>query len=166
MEKNKVAVLAGGCFWGMEELFRKQSGVIDTQAGYTGGENEHPNYEHHPGHAEALKITYDPAKISYPELLDFFFRIHDPTTMNRQGNDVGESYRSVIFYADEEQRSEAEKFIALVNESHRWPGPVVTTLEPLGVFTDAEECHQDYLQKNPGGYTCHFVREMPSFLKK
>lgn len=164
--ETKTAVLAGGCFWGMEELFRKLPGVIDTQAGYTGGKNEHPTYENHPGHAEALKITYDPSKITYPELLDFFFRIHDPTTMNQQGNDVGESYRSAIFFADEEQRNEASAFIHRVNASHQWPSPVVTTLEPLKTFTDAEEDHQDYLQKHPGGYTCHFVREMPSFLMK
>jgi peptide-methionine (S)-S-oxide reductase len=164
--ENNVAVFAGGCFWGMEELFRKQPGVIDTEAGYTGGKNEDPTYENHPGHAEALKITYDPSKTSYPELLDFFFRIHDPTTMNQQGNDVGSSYRSAIFYANEEQKQEAEKFIKLVDDSHRWPAPVVTTVEPLKTFTVAEEYHQDYLQKNPDGYTCHFVRDIPSFLSK
>jgi peptide-methionine (S)-S-oxide reductase len=164
MESQKTAVLAGGCFWGMEELFRKQPGVLDTETGYTGGDNENPTYENHPGHAEALKITYDSTKTSYPKLLDFFFRIHDPTTMNRQGNDVGTAYRSAIFYADDEQKKEAEAFIERVNASHRWPNPVVTTLEPLGIFSKAEQYHQDYLQKNPDGYTCHFVREMPSFL--
>jgi peptide-methionine (S)-S-oxide reductase len=164
MNSTNVAVLAGGCFWGMEELFRKQPGVIDTEAGYTGGENDNPSYEHHPGHAEALKITYDPTKTSYPELLDFFFRIHDPTTKNRQGNDVGASYRSAIFYANDEQKKEAEAFIERVNASHRWSDPVVTTLEPLGRFYEAESYHQDYLQKNPDGYTCHFVRNIPSFL--
>lgn len=162
--RTQTAVLAGGCFWGLEELFRKQPGVIDTEAGYTGGENEHPTYEHHPGHAEALKIVFDPEQTSYKKLLDFFFRIHDPTTLNRQGNDVGSAYRSAIFYADETQKKEAEAFIKLVNESGRWPDPVVTTLEPLRSFTEAEGYHQDYLQKNPGGYTCHFVRSMPSFL--
>lgn len=162
--ETKFAVLAGGCFWGMEELFRKQPGVIDTEAGYTGGVNDNPTYQNHPGHAEALKITFDPTKTSYPELLDFFFRIHDPTTMNQQGNDIGESYRSAIFYADDEQRQEAEKFIKLVDDSHRWSDPVVTTIEPLTAFTKAEEEHQDYLQKHPAGYTCHFVRNIPSFL--
>jgi peptide-methionine (S)-S-oxide reductase len=157
------AVFAGGCFWGMEELFRKLPGVINTETGYTGGHNERPTYEDHPGHAEALLIEFDPSKITYRELLDFFFRIHDPTTLNRQGNDVGTSYRSAIFYVDETQKKEAEAFIELVNESERWPSPVVTTLEPLGVFTEAEGYHQDYLQKNPGGYTCHFIR-MPSYL--
>ena len=155
---TKTAVFAGGCFWGMEELFRKQKGVIDTETGYTGGKNEHPTYENHPGHAEALMITYDPSKTTYRELLDFFFRIHDPTTMNRQGNDVGSSYRSAIFYANDEEKKEAESFVELVNASKRWPDPVVTTLEPLSKFTPAEPSHQDYLQNNPGGYTCHFVR--------
>lgn len=148
----------------MEELFRGQPGVLDTEAGYTGGENDHPTYENHPGHAEALRITYDPTKTSYPQLLDFFFRIHDPTTKNRQGNDIGTSYRSAIFYADDEQKNEAEAFIARVNASHRWPDPVVTTLEPLRQFYEAESYHQDYLQKHPDGYTCHFVRNIPSFL--
>lgn len=162
---TKIAVLAGGCFWGLEDLFRQQPGVVDTEAAYVGGENEHPTYENHPGHAEALKIEYDPSKTSYPELLDFFFRIHDPTTMNRQGNDVGASYRSAIFYADEEQKKEAEKFIELVNQNGAWGKPVVTTVEPVKNYFKAEESHQDYLQKNPGGYTCHFVRSIPSFLK-
>lgn len=155
---TKTAVLAGGCFWGMEELFRAQPGVIDTEAGYTGGKNEHPTYQNHPGHAEALQITYDPAKTSYETLLDFFFRIHDPTTRNQQGNDIGTSYRSTIFYATEEEEMAAEHMIARVNDSGRWPNPVVTTLEPLNTFTPAEEEHQDYLQKHPGGYTCHFIR--------
>lgn len=162
---QQTAVFAGGCFWGMEELFRKLPGVIDTDAGYTGGSNTNPNYENHPGHAEALKITFDPSITSYKNLLDFFFQIHDPTTMNRQGNDIGSSYRSAIFYADEEQKKEAEAFIKLVDASGRWPDPVVTTLEPLGEFTEAEAYHQDYLQKNPGGYTCHFVRGGGSYLK-
>ena len=164
MDTTKIAVFAGGCFWGMEELFRMLPGVIDTETGYTGGENENPTYQNHPGHAEALRIEYDPTKTSYPELLDFFFRIHDPTTLNQQGNDVGTSYRSAIFYADGEQKKEAEKFIWIVNDSKRWPDPVTTTLEPLSKFTAAEPEHQDYLQNNPGGYTCHFVRSMPSYI--
>ncbi|MFZ2804362.1 MAG: peptide-methionine (S)-S-oxide reductase MsrA [Patescibacteria group bacterium] len=160
----KTAVFAGGCFWGMEELFRKQPGVVDTETGYTGGEDKNPTYRHHPGDAEALQITYDPTKTSYPELLDFFFRIHDPTTLNQQGNDIGTSYRSAIFYATGEEKTEAEKFIDLVNKSGQWKNPVTTTLEPLTKFTPAEPEHQDYLQNNPGGYTCHFVRKMPSYL--
>lgn len=162
---TQIAVLAGGCFWGMEELVRKLPGVIDTEAGYTGGENANPTYENHPGHAEALKVVYDPAKTSYDAILDFFFQIHDPTTLNRQGNDVGESYRSAIFYADDEQKHEAEKFIKIVNDSKRWERPIVTSLEPLTTFYPAEGYHQDYLQNNPGGYTCHFVRAGGSYLK-
>lgn len=152
---EKKAYLAGGCFWGLEELFRTQEGVLSTGAGYTGGENENPTYENHPGHAEALEITYDPEKTTYRNLLDFFFQIHNPTTLNQQGNDRGTSYRSAIFYQNEEERKEAEEFIRLVNESGRWPDPVVTTLEAFDRFYRAEEYHQEYLQKNPGGYTCH-----------
>jgi len=156
--QTKKAILAGGCFWGMEELFRAQPGVIDTEAGYTGGENDDPTYKHHPGHAEALEITYDPEQTSYEALLDFFFRIHDPTTKDQQGNDIGSAYRSAIFYNGEEEKQQAEKIIQIVNDSGRWKNPVVTTLEPLSVFHQAEGYHQDYLQKNPGGYTCHFIR--------
>lgn len=151
------AYLAGGCFWGLEELVREQPGVLDTEAGYTGGENENPTYENHPGHAEALEVTYDPEKISYQQLLDFFFQIHNPTTLNRQGNDIGTSYRSAIFYQNEEEKQVAEDMIRIVNESKRWKDPVVTTLEPFSVFYPAETYHQDYLQKNPGGYTCHAI---------
>lgn len=164
MESTDIAVFAGGCFWGMEELFRRLPGVLDTEVGYTGGRNEHPTYEDHPGHAEALKITFNPSRITYRELLDFFFQVHDPTTLNRQGNDVGDSYRSAIFFANAAQKREAEAFIDLVNASHRWPDPVVTKLESLGSFTLAEGYHQDYLQKNPAGYTCHFVREGGSYI--
>ncbi len=153
----KQAVFAGGCFWGLEELVRQVPGVLDTEAGYTGGENENPTYENHPGHAEALSISYDPDVVSYRELLDFFFRVHNPTTLNRQGNDIGTSYRSAVFYAGEEEKREAEGMIAIVDGSGRWKDPVVTTLEPLGAFYPAEKYHQDYLQKNPGGYTCHSV---------
>lgn len=154
---QKKAYLAGGCFWGLEELFREKEGIISIEAGYTGGENENPTYENHPGHAEALEITYDPEKTSFRKILDFFFQIHNPTTLNRQGNDKGASYRSAIFYQNEEGRKEAQDFIRLVDESGRWPDPVVTTLEPFTQFYRAEEYHQDYLQKNPGGYTCHAI---------
>lgn len=154
---SKKIVLAGGCFWGLEDLLREQTGVIATEVGYTGGINENPTYEHHPGHAEAVEIEYDPDKTSYRNLLDFFFQIHNPTTLNQQGNDRGTSYRSAIFYGTEEERKEAEDFIEIVNESERWADPVVTTLEPLTRFYPAEAYHQDYLQKNKGGYTCHAI---------
>jgi peptide-methionine (S)-S-oxide reductase len=155
---KKAAYLAGGCFWGLEELFREEKGVLDTTAGYTGGDNENPTYENHPGHAEALEIIYDVKQTNFENLLDFFFRIHDPTTVNRQGNDIGSSYRSAIFYQNEDEKSVAQKFIDKVNESGRWSSPVVTSLEPLTKFYSAEEYHQDYLRKNPGGYTCHYER--------
>lgn len=154
---NKKIVLAGGCFWGMEELIRKQSGVINTVVGYTGGKNENPTYENHPGHAEAVEVEYDEIKTAYKDLLDFFFQIHNPTTLNKQGNDTGTSYRSAIFYANDEEKIEAENFIEIVNKSKRWSGPVVTTLEPLKKFYPAEDYHQDYLQRNPNGYTCHAI---------
>ncbi len=153
----KEAFLAGGCFWGLEELFRSFKGVIDTEAGYTGGKNENPTYENHPGHAEALRITYDPAKVSYKEILDFFFQIHNPTTLNQQGNDKGTSYRSAIFYMNDEEKAVAQEMIDIVNASMRWEDPVVTSLEPFKEFYLAEEYHQDYLQKHPGGYTCHAI---------
>lgn len=161
---NKKIVLAGGCFWGLEDLIRTQPGVVNTEVGYTGGKNENPTYENHPGHAEAVEIEYDPEKTSYKKLLDFFFQIHNPTTLNQQGNDVGTSYRSAIFYANEEEKKEAEDFISTVNASKRWKDPVVTTLESLDVFYKAEGYHQDYLQKNPGGYTCHAIY-FDSYLK-
>jgi peptide-methionine (S)-S-oxide reductase len=153
----KTAILAGGCFWGLQDLIRTQPGIIETEVGYCGGKNENPTYEFHPGHAEAVLITYDDTKISYKNLLDFFFQIHNPTTLNQQGNDHGTSYRSAIFYANEEEKREAEEFIEIVNESGRWPDPVITTLEPFTRFWPAEDYHQDYLVKNPGGYTCHAV---------
>lgn len=149
-------VIAGGCFWGVEELFRTQPGVIDTEVGYVGGENSDPTYENHPGHAEAVKITYNPGETSEAELLDYLFQIHDPTTMNRQGNDIGSSYRSAIFYQNDAQKAEAEA--AIKRNQVYWEAPIVTQLEPLMTFWPAEEYHQDYLQKNPGGYTCHFER--------
>jgi peptide-methionine (S)-S-oxide reductase len=142
----------------MEELFREQAGVIDTEVGYSGGANEHPTYENHPGHAEVLRVTYDPEKTTLHNLFDYFFRIHDPTTPNRQGNDVGDSYRSVIFYENDEEKSVAAKMIDEVNRSGRWTSPVVTQVVPRATFWSAEEYHQDYLKKNPGGYTCHYER--------
>ena len=161
---TKTAILAGGCFWGLEDLIRTQNGVVETEVGYIGGKNANPTYEFHPGHAEAVQIAYDDTKTSYRNLLDFFFQIHNPTTLNQQGNDRGTSYRSAIFYADEEERAEAEKFIEIVNESERWENPVVTTLEPQGRFWTAEGYHQKYLMKNPNGYTCHAVY-FDSYLK-
>ena len=155
---NKTIYLAGGCFWGLEELIRDEPGVVDTEVGYSGGENTNPTYENHPGHAEAVKVVYDDTQTTYAQVLDFFFRIHDPTTKNRQGNDVGSSYRSTIFYQSEEEKAEAERLIAITNESGLYPDPVVTTLEPFSAFYDAEGYHQDYLRKNPGGYTCHYIR--------
>jgi len=154
---NKKIVLAGGCFWGLEDLLRKQVGVINTEVGYTGGENENPTYENHPGHAEAVQVEFDDTKTSYKRLLDFFFQIHNPTTLNQQGNDIGTSYRSAIFYGNEAEKKEGENFINIVNKSSRWGSPVVTTLEPLGAFYKAEDYHQDYLLKNVGGYTCHAI---------
>ncbi len=150
-------VLGGGCFWGLQELIRSQPGVVSTTAGYSGGRVAHPTYDNHEGHAEVVEIVYDTSKTSLKKILDFFFQIHDPTTLNQQGNDRGSSYRSVIFYANEQERQEAHDFIDIVNRSKRWKDPVVTTLEPLVTFTKAEEYHQDYLQKFPDGYTCHRV---------
>ncbi|MGY4893727.1 MAG: peptide-methionine (S)-S-oxide reductase MsrA [Candidatus Saccharimonadota bacterium] len=152
----KTLLLAGGCFWGMEELFRTQPGVIDTEVGYAGGDNDTPTYEYHPGHAEALEITYDESVTNAAALLDYFYQIHDPTTMNRQGNDVGSSYRSAIFYTTAEEKAEAEA--AIVRNQIYWQSPIVTKLEKLTTFWPAEEYHQDYLQKNVGGYTCHYER--------
>ncbi|PID44299.1 MAG: peptide-methionine (S)-S-oxide reductase [Proteobacteria bacterium] len=151
----KKAYLAGGCFWGLEDLFRKQNGVLNTEVGYTGGATPNPTYRDHEGHAEAILIEYDDEVTSYRELLEYFFRVHNPTTLNRQGNDIGTSYRSTIFYRNDEEKAEAEAMVEFVNQSGKWPEPVVTTLEPLSVFYSAEDYHQDYLLKNPGGYTCH-----------
>ncbi len=161
---TEKAVLAGGCFWGMEKLIRNQPGVINTTVGYTGGKVENPTYENHEGHAEAIEIEYDPKKTSYKNLLDFFFQIHNPTTLNKQCNDIGNSYRSAIFYGNEEEKKEAENFIKIVNNSKRWKDPVVTTLEKLEKFYPAEDYHQDYLQKNPDGYSCHVIY-FESYLK-
>jgi len=152
------AVLAGGCFWGVQELFRRYDGVLSTRVGYTGGTTPNATYRNHGSHAEAVEIIFDPARISYRQILEFFFQIHDPTTRNRQGNDIGMSYRSAIFYTTEEQRRTAEDTIADVDESGLWPGKVVTEVVPAGDFWEAEPEHQDYLLHNPGGYTCHFIR--------
>ena len=154
---RETAVLAGGCFWGLEDLVRKQPGVLDTEVGYTGGQNDNPSYQNHPGHAEALEITYDSNATSYKRILDFFFQVHNPTTLNRQGNDRGTSYRSAIFYKNEDEKRIAEEMIQIVDDSARWPDPVITTIEPLTQFWGAEGYHQDYLVKNPGGYTCHRI---------
>jgi len=154
----KTATLAGGCFWGVEELIRALPGVTNTEVGYTGGTVANATYQNHEGHAEAIKITFDPAVISYEKILEFFFTIHDPTTLNRQGNDVGTSYRSAIFYQDDEQRQVAERVKQKVDRSGAWKRPVVTDIAPAKEFWTAEAYHQDYLQKNPNGYTCHFVR--------
>ena len=158
--KTEKATLAGGCFWGMEELIRQQPGVIKTVVGYTGGNVKNATYKNHEGHAEAVEITFDPTKTSYEKLLEFFFKLHDPTTLNRQGNDVGTSYRSAIFYNSEEQRQVAERVKAKVDKSGAWKRPVVTEITKAGDFWVAEDYHQDYLQKNPGGYTCHYVRNV------
>lgn len=152
------AILAGGCFWGVEELIRKLPGVISTVVGYTGGDVKNATYRNHGTHAEAIAVTFDSEKISYRELLEFFFQIHDPTTRNRQGNDKGTSYRSAIFYFDEAQKEIANTLIAEMTASGKWPGPIVTEVVPASDFWDAEEEHQDYLQKHPYGYTCHYVR--------
>jgi peptide-methionine (S)-S-oxide reductase len=152
------AVLAGGCFCGVQDLLRRYDGVLSTRVGYTGGAVRHATYRNHGGHAEAVEIIFDPARISYRQLLEFFFQIHDPSTRNRQGNDVGSSYRSAIFYTSEEQKRIAEDAIAEVDASGLWPGKAVTDVVPAGEFWEAEPEHQDYLLRNPGGYTCHFVR--------
>jgi peptide-methionine (S)-S-oxide reductase len=152
------AVLAGGCFWGMQDLIRKLPGVLNTRVGYTGGDVKNATYRNHGSHAEGIEIVFDPAIISYRKLLEFFFQIHDPTTKNRQGNDVGQSYRSAIYYVDEAQKAEALNTIADVEASGIWPGRVVTDVEPVSDFWEAEPEHQDYLERIPHGYTCHFPR--------
>jgi len=152
------AVLAGGCFWGMEDLIRKLPGVVSTRVGYTGGDVANATYRNHGTHAEGIEIHFDPDQISYRRILEFFFQIHDPTTPNRQGNDRGMSYRSAIYYVDDAQKAEAEDTIKDVDASGLWPGAVVTEVEPVGDFWEAEPEHQDYLLRIPNGYTCHFIR--------
>jgi peptide-methionine (S)-S-oxide reductase len=153
------AVLAGGCFWGMQDLIRRLPGVISTRVGYSGGDVPNATYRKHGTHAEAIEIIFDPARITFRTLLEFFFQIHDPTTRNRQGNDIGMSYRSAIFYTNEEQKRVAEDTIADVEASGIWPGKVVTEVTPVGPFWEAEPEHQDYLERIPNGYTCHFPRK-------
>lgn len=157
-----TAILAGGCFWGMEDLIRRLPGVLDTDVGYTGGTLDHPTYHEvttgKTGHAEALRIVYDPARLRYEDILKVFFQIHDPTTLNRQGNDRGSQYRSAIFYANDSERETAHRLIAAINASGKWPAPVVTEVAPAGPFYIAEDYHQDYLERLPHGYTCHYVR--------
>lgn len=152
------AVLAGGCFWGMQDLIRRKPGVLKTRVGYTGGDVPNATYRNHGTHAEGIEVIFDPNVISYRDILEFFFQIHDPTTLNRQGNDVGLSYRSAIYYVTDDQKSVAEDTITDVNASGIWPGRVVTELEPVGDFWEAEPEHQDYLRRVPNGYTCHFLR--------
>lgn len=163
-KKKAIATLAGGCFWGVEELIRAQPGVTSTVVGYTGGHTASPKYEQVKtgvtGHAEAIEVEFDPAKTSFEEILRFFFKLHDPTTVNRQGNDIGSQYRSAIFYHDEEQKKAAEQVKAAVEKSGAWKKPVVTEIVAAKPFYPAEDFHQDYLQKNPSGYTCHWVRDV------
>lgn len=156
--KTNVAILAGGCFWGVQELVRQLDGVISTEVGYTGGENSHPDYRNHPGHAEAVRVEFDPGVLTYRALLEYFFQIHNPTTLMRQGNDIGSSYRSAIYTTSDEQKAEAKQLIAEIDASGKWPGKVVTEVTDAVEFWSAEPEHQDYLQRNPNGYTCHFER--------
>ena len=157
-ESTETAILAGGCFWGMQDLLRKRPGIVSTRVGYSGGEVANATYRHHGNHAEAVEIVFDPSVTSYREILEFFFQIHDPTTKDRQGNDRGASYRSAIFYTNDEQKRVAEDTIADVEASGIWPGKVVTEVAAAGSFWEAEPEHQDYLVKYPNGYTCHFPR--------
>lgn len=161
--KTETAILAGGCFWGVEELLRQLKGVQDVDVGYTGGESKDPTYNDvktgTTGHAEAVRIVFDPSVLSYRDLLKYFFRLHDPTTLNRQGNDRGTQYRSAIFYADETQKKTAEEVRVEVDKSGKWKNPVITEISKAKPFYRAEEYHQDYLVKNPGGYTCHYLRD-------
>jgi peptide-methionine (S)-S-oxide reductase len=161
---NRKVYLAGGCFWGVEELFRVRKGIVATDVGYLGGQNDFPTYKNHPGHAEGIEITFNDEETSYKDILDYFFCIHDPTTIDRQGNDRGASYRSAIFFQNKEEKEIALEIIALVNQSNKWKGEVVTTLEPFTKFWLAEPEHQDYLLRNPNGYTCHFERFEGSIL--
>ncbi len=157
-DRTETAILAGGCFWGMQDLIRKRPGVVSTRVGYTGGQNANATYRNHPGHAEAIEIVFDPEQTSYRDMLEFFFQVHDPSTLNRQGNDIGTSYRSAIFPQSLEQQETALDTIADVDASGLWPAKAVTTIEEAGPFWEAEPEHQDYLERYPNGYTCHYVR--------
>lgn len=157
--QTETALLAGGCFWGMQDLLRRYPGVLSTRVGYSGGDVENATYRNHGTHAEAIEIVFDPALTSYRRILEFFFQIHDPSTANRQGNDIGLSYRSAIFYLNEEQKRIAEDTVKDVDASDLWPGKVVTEISPAGAFWEAEPEHQDYLERIPNGYTCHFIRK-------
>lgn len=158
MQNQEISILAGGCFWGMQDLIRKRPGVVQTRVGYTGGDVPHATYRNHGSHAEAIEITFDPGVLSYRQLLAFFFQIHDPTTYHRQGNDLGSSYRSAIFYLNETQKNTALQLIAEIDASGIWPGKVVTEVTPASDFWEAEPEHQDYLLRYPTGYTCHRIR--------
>ena len=158
MSNTETAILAGGCFWGMQDLIRKLPGVISSRVGYTGGDVANATYRNHGTHAEAIEVVFDPSILSYRKLLQFFFQIHDPTTLNRQGNDIGTSYRSSIFYANEEQKRIAEETVRGVQASGKWQGKVVTQVVPQGPFWEAEPEHQNYLERLPNGYTCHYIR--------
>ena len=155
---TETAILAGGCFWGMQDLIRRKPGVLSTRVGYTGGDVPNATYRNHGTHAEAIEVVFDPSQLSYREIMEFFFQIHDPSTKNRQGNDIGMSYRSAIYYTSDAQKQVAEETIADVNASGLWPGKVATELAPAADFWEAEPEHQDYLERIPNGYTCHFVR--------
>jgi peptide-methionine (S)-S-oxide reductase len=155
---TETAILAGGCFWGMQDLIRRMPGIVSTRVGYTGGDVRNATYRNHGTHAEAIELVFDPSRLSYRKILEFFFQIHDPSTKNRQGNDTGTSYRSAIYYTNDEQKKVAEDTISDVDASGIWPGKVVTELAPAGDFWEAEADHQDYLERIPNGYTCHFVR--------
>lgn len=157
-QRTEKAILAGGCFWGMQDLIRKRPGVLSTRVGYSGGDTPNATYRNHGSHAEAIEIVFDPDVVSYREVLELFFQIHDPTTRDRQGDDIGTSYRSAIFYTGEDQHREADDTIADVEASGLWPGKVVTEVAPAGAFWEAEPEHQDYLERYPAGYTCHFPR--------
>ena len=161
---TKKVYIAGGCFWGMEELFRVRPGILDTEVGYIGGSNDNPTYRNHPGHAEGLELTYNSEETSFKEILDYFFRIHNPTTVDQQGNDRGSSYRSAIFFQDDTEKNISKEVIQIVEDSNKWEGRVVTTLEPYSTFWPAEPEHQDYLQRIPNGYTCHFERFKQPFV--
>ena len=155
---TETAILAGGCFWGMQELIRRMPGMLSTRVGYTGGDVRNATYRNHGSHAEAIELVFDPAKLSYRQILEFFFQIHDPSTRNRQGNDMGTGYRSAIYYMSDAQKKVAQETMLDVDASGLWPGKAVTELEPAGDFWEAEQEHQDYLERIPNGYTCHFVR--------